>query len=71
MVERAGDLQSDLIELLGVDVEIPVGFPQLLAGVLKRSASRLAEPECPHELEARQLPGLVWYGFWTPRMSRS
>jgi hypothetical protein len=35
MVERAGDLRSDLIELLGVDVEIPVGFAQLLAGVLK------------------------------------
>jgi hypothetical protein len=55
MVERAGDLRSDLVELIGRDVEIFMGRPKLFAGLLKGSAGRLAEPECPHELQACQL----------------
>jgi hypothetical protein len=59
MVERAGDLRSDLVELIGRDVEIFMGRPKLFAGLLKGSAGRLAEPECPHELQACQLARLV------------
>jgi hypothetical protein len=35
IVQRAANLSSDLVELLGRNVEILMGFVQLLAGVLK------------------------------------
>jgi hypothetical protein len=37
VVERAGDLGSDLVELLRRDVEVLMGLVQLLAGVAERS----------------------------------
>jgi hypothetical protein len=44
VVERSGNLRSDLVELFGCDVEILVGFAQLLTGVFKGPADRLAKP---------------------------
>ena len=36
-----------------------MGFVHVLAGVLEGSAGHVADPERPHELEARQLARLV------------
>src|SRR6266567_4071863 len=59
VVQCSGDLCSNLVELFGRDVELFMRFVHVLAGVLKWSAGRLAEPECPHEFKAWQLARLV------------
>src|SRR6266487_1303553 len=59
VVQCSSDFCSNLVELFGCDVEVFMRFVQVLAGVLKGSAGRLAEPECPHEFKACQLARLV------------
>src|SRR5215467_187652 len=59
VVQCSGDLCSNLVELFGCNVEVFMGFVHVLAGVLKRSTCRLAEPECPHEFQVWQLAQLV------------
>src|SRR6266568_5785201 len=59
VVQCSGDLCSNLVELFGRDVEVFMRFVHVLAGVLKGSAGRLADPECPHEFKAWQLARLV------------
>src|ERR1700693_5122732 len=59
VVQCSGDLCSNLVELFGRDMEIFMRFVHVLAGVLKGSAGRLADPECPHEFKAWQLARLV------------
>ena len=59
VVQCFGNLCSNLVELFGRDVEVFMRFVHVLAGVLKGSAGRLAEPERPHEFKAWQLARLI------------
>jgi hypothetical protein len=75
--ERAPKLDRNLIELGGRNPEVPVGDLKadgcaagFCCAIFKRAAGNIADPECPHELEAREPVEAVRVPFSQGRIFR-